>query len=82
LVEYDDYVIEPSAGNAIRRAGSKAGTIYSDIDRTESSHYFIKTNIPHFNDIVTNINWGKINTTGPKSISSQEMIVLINKALL
>lgn len=69
---------------SFRRVGINAGKIDSNIEnKSEQSHYFIK-----FNNIIndekyktmTNIEWTcKNNTTGPRSISKQELISEFNK---
>jgi hypothetical protein len=70
----------------VRRVGSKAGKCYlrNDSDYSPSSHYFIKI---HNNEIVQNI-YEQLQsfvfpdkTTGPRSISKQELNDVLNKIL-
>lgn len=69
---------------SFRRVGIHAGKIDSDIeDKSEQSHYFIKFNSKINDETYTNmknIEWTcKNNTTGPRSISKQELILEFNK---
>jgi predicted RNA methylase len=71
---------------AFRRVGVYAGKFVFDNFEALSaeSHYFIKTNILITNELrnnLTSIEWQTDNTTGPKSISKQELIQKLNTLL-
>lgn len=87
IVENEKYTFtkDPlSATFAFRRVGVYAGKfIYENIDSlSKQSHYFIKSNISLIDSMKTQLNsitWDQDNTTGPKSISKQELISELNK---
>lgn len=62
----------------IRRVGVYAGkaSVFAE-DKSEQSHYFLKTSIPI--EEINKIKWEHNNTVGPKSISKQELIKELNK---
>lgn len=64
---------------SFRRVGFYAGKISRDIDKSEQSHYFIKTNNNMcLDDIIININkiaWSHNNTVGPRSIGKSDLIL-------
>lgn len=66
---------------SFRRVGFYAGKIYDNINKSEQSHYFIKSkiNIDILKKIFNEINWIHNNTTGPKSIGKGELIKEIEK---
>lgn len=79
----------PKPDFAFRRVGVYAGTIYMDIeDKSEQSHYFIRVDEDRkFNDKlfekISNLNYpSRENTVGPKSISKQELIQVLNPVFL
>lgn len=62
---------------AFRRVGFYAGRIFDDTkDKSEQSHYFIKSNIDieELKSIFNNIKWEHNNTAGPRSIGKRELI--------
>ena len=67
---------------SIRRVGFYAGKIYTDINKNEQSHYFLKLSptvskiqfIKYYDSLIFESN----NTVGSKSISKQEFISLLN----
>lgn len=68
---------------AFRRVGVYAGKF--TFDKLESlsseSHYFINCKIPvndEVKEMLSNLRWDTNNTTGPKSISKQELIIALN----
>lgn len=79
------FVKEPiDATMAFRRVGVNAGKFtYTNFhDMSKQSHYFIKTNIiltDDHKDVLNSLKWDHDNTTGPKSISKQELIIILNK---
>ena len=71
---------------AFRRVGVNAGNIYTAIDdKSEQSHYFIKFNEGLNNDScidsIKNLVFPSDNTVGPRSISKQELISMLNGKL-
>ena len=62
---------------SFRRVGVNAGTISTDLDKSESSHYFIKLN-NNFKLPNLKISFDTDNTVGPRSISKQELIKKFN----
>lgn len=90
MVENDNYTFtkEPlSATFAFRRVGVYAGKfVFENIcSLSKESHYFISSNIQINNSIkdsLNSISWNHDNTTGPKSISKQELISKLNQILI
>jgi len=69
------FVKKEEANVSIRRVGVYAGKAFLDIDKSSSSHYFIKVNNPNeFVYKVNTIEWEHNNTVGPRSISKPELI--------
>ena len=54
-------------------------------DKSEQSHYYIKfDDIPHIDDLLIkfkDLKFDDNNTVGPKSISKQELIPILNDSL-
>ena len=71
---------------SFRRVGYYAGLIYDDVDKSEQSHYFIKTNDNldknTIKDIISNLKWEHNNTSGPRSIGKGELIVEFEKKVI
>jgi len=63
---------------SIRRVGFYAGKLSKDINKNESTHYFIKVLDDIFFDIWDKIDFSKENTVGPRSISKQEIYIELN----
>lgn len=64
---------------SFRRVGINAGRVSLNTNKSEQSHYFIKTDdVETFVEKATGINWEHDNTTGPRSISKQELIKSID----
>jgi predicted RNA methylase len=75
-----EFVKKENANVAVRRVGGNAGNAFLDINnKSESSHYFIFTDDPKsFVDKVNLIDWKmKDDTVGPRSISTQEIIYMV-----
>ena len=70
---------------SFRRVGVYAGKIDTNCDKSEQSHYFIvfskRDKINYYINQLKNIKFNHNNTTGPKSISKQELIKEFNKIL-
>ena len=89
VVENDKYKVIKKADTpnvAFRRVGVYAGkfTFENFDDLSPESHYFIKTKLHITEDIrnkLASIEWQTDNTTGPKSISKQELIQELNDIL-
>jgi predicted RNA methylase len=58
---------------AIRRVGFYAGFVYDDVNKSEQSHYFVKSS-PTIKEIIKNIKWEHNNTAGPRSLGKAELI--------
>lgn len=65
---------------SFRRVGVYAGRISSVInDKSDQSHYFLKANNPSdLLEKIEKIKWDHNNTTGPRSISKQELIKIVD----
>jgi len=70
---------------SFRRVGVYAGLASDDLTKSKQSHYFIKFNNSNYEYIqkiieeLNNYGWEFNNNTGPKSISKQELIPLLNQ---
>ena len=67
---------------AFRRVGFYAGKHFKEIqDKSEQSHYFIKSNIDTevLSNIIGGIKWDHNNTAGPRSIGKGELIEQVEK---
>ena len=70
---------------AFRRVGFYAGRHYVESqDKSEQSHYFIKSNIEVslLSDMLSSMEWEHNNTAGPKSIGKSELIEKAESAYL
>lgn len=70
------------ANIAIRRVGGVAGKVFDNIDVSTSSHYFIYTD--YKNIILDNVNtnlFSDNDTTGPRSISKNELIKVLDNII-
>lgn len=73
--DWFSFVKKEEANLSIRRVGIYAGKAFLDIDKSEQSHYFIKTENPiDFVDMINSIKWEHNNTVGPRSISKLELL--------
>lgn len=70
---------------SIRRVGIYAGRAFTDTDKSEQSHYFIKFNNKDVVNVVieylNNYKWIDL-TVGPRSISKQELNEVINNLII
>lgn len=81
--KYFSFTDKDNADLAIRRVGFYAGTCYKDINKSKSSHYFIKTNM-NTDTLLESINsivWEHNNTVGSRSISKGELIIKLEEIL-
>jgi predicted RNA methylase len=90
VIENSSYKIVKKTDNpdiAFRRVGVYAGKFtYSEIEKLScESHYFIRLNVPISENLRSKIDaleWESVdNTTGPRSISKQELMKELNKFL-
>lgn len=69
---------------AVRRVGVYAGQAFTDLSKSEQSHYFLilddKSKIEHLIKSLNNISWTDL-TVGPRSISKGELNEVINKII-
>jgi hypothetical protein len=69
---------------AIRRVGVYAGRAFTDLDKSEQSHYFLiledKSKINLIVEELSKISWSDL-TVGPRSISKGELNKIINEIL-
>jgi hypothetical protein len=76
------FVEKTQANLAIRRVGVNAGKPFLDTNVSEQSHYFIHVENP--DELFKKINkdlFSHNDTTGPRSISKNELISIIDKEL-
>jgi len=65
---------------SIRRVGINAGKASWFNNQSKQSHYFLKTQIPeNVIDYLNSIEWEHNDTTGPRSISKQQFIEVLNR---
>lgn len=77
-----EFTDKDNANLAIRRVGGVAGKIFSNTDVSESSHYFIKSNSKEL--LLKRVNtdlFSNNDTTGPRSISKNELIYIIDNII-
>lgn len=84
ISKYFEFVDKKDAELSIRRVGYYAGTCFYELDKSASSHYFIKSNIDKDKlfEIINGIDWEHDNTAGTRSISKHELIIAIDKEIL
>jgi predicted RNA methylase len=71
------YTKKSTANLSVRRVGVNAGKAFYDTDKSDQSHYFIKTDA-NIVDALNRHQWQHNNTVGPRSISKQELNKVIN----
>lgn len=70
------------ANLAIRRVGVNAGHVFKDVDVSESSHYFLRVENPsHAHELISQLTFSTGDTTGPRSIPKNELIIKIDNVL-
>jgi hypothetical protein len=80
--KYFSFVSKHDANLSIRRVGVNAGTVFGNVDVSESSHYFIKTKYRKI--IMLNVDrelFTSNDTTGPRSISKNDLIYVLDNAI-
>ena len=74
-----EFTKQENANVSIRRVGVNAGTTFPHTDVSISSHYFVKVDdVNEFVGKVNNIKFSDGDTTGPRSISKNELIKRID----
>lgn len=79
IPKHFDFVDKKNANLAIRRVGGVAGKVFTDVNVSESSHYFINSKYKEIllNKINTTL-FSTNDTTGPRSISKNELIKVLD----
>jgi hypothetical protein len=79
IPKYFQFVKKEYANISIRRVGVNAGDVYYELDVSPSSHYFIYSD---YADLIYNnvsrVNFSFNDTTGPRSISKNDLIDVID----
>lgn len=67
---------------AIRRVGVNAGKVFLNTNVSESSHYFLKFDNPEeIYEKIKNLKYSSNDTTGPRSIPKNELIIMIESVI-
>ena len=70
-----EFTTQENANVSIRRVGVNAGLTFSHTEVSTPSHYFVKVdNVDEFVNKVNKIKFSDGDTTGPRSISKNELI--------
>lgn len=70
------------ANLAIRRVGINAGDVFTDTDVSITSHYFLRVEDPQTAQLlISQIQFSSGDTTGPRSIPKNELIVKLDQIL-
>lgn len=82
--EYIKFVSKENAQFAIRRVGGRAGKVLEGTNYSESSTYFITSEIPNIKEIIKSIDFSTIvsNTSGVKSLSKKELLLAIHNHII
>lgn len=71
-----------NANLAIRRVGINAGSVFTDTDVSLTSHYFLQVDDPErAKELISNITFSSDDTTGPRSIPKNELIIKLEEVL-
>lgn len=77
-----NFVKKEHANLSIRRVGFYAGKCYTDINKSDQSHYFINVKNPKsFFALVNQIEWEHNNTVGARSVSKKELVEKIEEKI-
>lgn len=82
--EYIKFVSKENAQFAIRRVGGRAGKVLEGTNYSESSTYFITSEIPNIKEIIKSVDFSTIvsNTSGVKSLSKKELLLAIHNHII
>lgn len=82
--EHIKFVSKENAQFSIRRVGGRAGKILEGTNYSESSTYFISSDIPNIKEIISGIDFTQIvcNTSGVKSLSKKELLLAIHNHII
>jgi hypothetical protein len=76
------FTTKENANLAIRRVGVNAGNVFTDVNVSESSHYFLKVKNPYnAKEIISQLSFSSDDTTGPRSIPKNELILKIDEVI-
>ena len=83
-IQYEFVKYDQNPDFSIRRVGVYAGKVDKDCNKSPQSHYFIKldnnANVDVIIENLENVDYSNAsNTVGPKSVSKQEIIEILNK---
>jgi hypothetical protein len=71
-----------NANLAIRRVGINAGNVFTDVDVSEPSHYFLSVKDPiKSHELISQLTFSSGDTTGPRSIPKNELIIKLDEIL-
>jgi hypothetical protein len=77
-----EFTTQENANVSIRRVGGNAGLTFPHTEVSTPSHYFVKVdNVDEFVDKVNKIKFSDGDTTGPRSISKNELVSKIENAI-
>ena len=78
--EYIKFVSKENAHFSIRRVGGRAGKVLEGTNYSDSSTYFITSEIPNIKEIIDGIDFSNTvcNTSGVKSLSKKELLLAIH----
>jgi hypothetical protein len=67
---------------AIRRVGINAGNVFTDVNVSEPSHYFLRVENPNrAYELISQLTFSSGDTTGPRSIPKNELIIKLDEIL-
>lgn len=71
-----------NANLAIRRVGVNAGNVFTDVNVSEPSHYFLEVENPiRAQELISQLTFSSGDTTGPRSIPKNELILKLDEIL-
>jgi hypothetical protein len=76
------FTTKENSNLAIRRVGVNAGNVFTDVNVSEQSHYFLKVDNPiTAKELISKIRFSSGDTTGPRSIPKNELIIKLDEVL-
>jgi hypothetical protein len=67
---------------AIRRVGINAGNVFTNVNVSEPSHYFLRVENPiKAHELISQLTFSSGDTTGPRSIPKNELIIKLDEIL-